>query len=100
MSFERHLIEDFRLVLLRLLVEAGGHANESVLLRGAHMLGHRRFGRPDVRRELRWLKAEAGCVSLSDYADKVTVAELTDTGREVAAGRQTVPGIKPPDRLG
>ncbi len=86
MSFKDFLQEDLRLVLLRLLKEAPGAANESVLHHGAQSLGHARARRGDIRAELAWL-AERGLVREEWVEETVLVARLTERGLDVAEGR-------------
>lgn len=95
MNFRAYLEEDLRLVLLLLLKEAGGTANESVLRSGAAGLGHAKATRDELRFELEWLK-ERGLVTLEWFGDKVAVASITERGLDVAEGRVTVEGVKKP----
>ena len=91
-----HLTEDRRLVILRLLKEAGGSANESNLEIGLNALGHRRgVTREIVRADLRWLQ-DADLVTLEHFASKVVVASLTRRGLFVANGDNEVKGVKTP----
>lgn len=95
MNFKSYLEEDLRLVLLLLLKEAGGSANESVLGSGARGLGHAKATRDELRAELSWLK-ERGLVAHQWFDSKVLVAELTERGLDVAEGRTLVDGVKRP----
>lgn len=91
-----HLAEDRRLALLRLLEEAGGSANESVLHIGIHQLGHRRgVTRDVVCADIEWL-AERHLVTVEYYQDRVVVATLTPRGLHAAHGDVTVEGVKQP----
>jgi hypothetical protein len=84
-TFLAHLAEDRRLVILRLLTEAGGTANDSVLEVGLQQLGHRRgLTRDVVRADIDWLKARR------------LVASITERGLNVAEGHETVDGVKRP----
>ncbi|MGQ9370545.1 VpaChn25_0724 family phage protein [Azospirillum sp. A39] len=94
MSFETLLQEDRRLAVLRLLVEAGGSANESVLHAGLRALGNR-IGREDTRRIVEWLK-ERRLVEISFFKETILVAGLTERGLDVANGDATVDGVKRP----
>lgn len=95
MSFADHLIEDRRLVLLRLLKEAGGTANDSILQYGLQQLGHRRgLTREVVRSELEWLKARR-LVDV-EMVGTVMVGKLTERGLNVAEGHEKVEGVKQP----
>lgn len=99
MGFAAHLQEDRRLAILRLLQEAEGWANESVLEFGLKELGHRRgLTRDTVRDELEWL-AERRLVALELVKEVVLVAKLTRRGFNVAEGAETVEGVKKPSFL-
>jgi hypothetical protein len=98
-GFHEFMAEHLRLSLLRLLKEAGGSANESVLRQGATALGHHWAGRAEMRTQLEWLK-ERGLVTHEWFDDKVLVAHLTDRGIDVAEGRTVVEGVTRPSRIG
>ena len=87
---------DRRLAILRLLVEAGGEAGESVLEKGLHMLGHRTgVDRDQVRRDLKDL-VELDCVEVEFFQDKVMVGAITRRGVSVANGVIKVEGVAAP----
>lgn len=93
------LLEDRRLAALRLLVEAGGSANESVLEMGLRALGHRaELDRAAVRQLLRDLE-ERECVGLELFDDRVMVATISRRGRLAAVGDVRVDGVKDPHGL-
>lgn len=95
-AFIAHLAEDRRLVILRLLKEAGGSANDSILEVGLQQLGHRRgLTREVVRRELEWLQ-QRRLVGLEMFRDVVMVASITARGVSVADGHEVVAGVKQP----
>lgn len=95
-AFDQVLAEDRRLAMLRLLVEANGEANESVLYTGLEMLGHRtELTRANVRADLKYLQ-ERDLVVLDYFEDKVCIAKITERGVEVAEGRTRVEGVKKP----
>jgi DNA-binding transcriptional ArsR family regulator len=95
-GFDQVLAEDRRLAMLRLLVEANGEANESVLYTGLEMLGHRtELTRANVRSDLKYLE-ERGLVTLSWFGDKVCIAKISERGVEVSEGRTRVEGVKKP----
>lgn len=98
-NFADHLAADRRLALLRTLRDLDGHANESVLLDGLHLLGHSRTTSADVRDDLDLLKA-AAAITLTYFADKVAVAHLTERGLDIAAGRIAIEGVKRPRVIG
>lgn len=90
------LAADRRLVILRLLVEAGGESGESALEKGLHMLGHRTaVDRDQVRKDLRELEAR-GCVEIEFYDAKVMIGAITRRGVSVAEGKVVVAGVAKP----
>lgn len=96
-NYADYVVEDRRLVLLRLLDEAHGSANESVLHTGLQLLGHRRgVTREVVHADLHWL-AERHLLTVEYFAEKVIVATLSARGRNVARGDEIVAGVKKPD---
>ena len=96
MKFAQALAEDRRLAILKLLAEANGSANESVLQTGLEMLGHvSGLTRQAVRDDLKFLE-DRGAIRLEWFGDKVAVAHLLLRGSEIAQGRARVDGIKPP----
>jgi hypothetical protein len=95
MNFHKHLTEDRRLVLLRLLADAPGYAaNESILLEAVESFGHRP-SRDALRADLAWL-AEQGLVTIEEVAT-VMIATVTRRGGDVAFGRAVVPGVRRPE---
>lgn len=98
-GFPEFADHDLRLVLLRLLREGGGAANESVLHSAALAYGHVRATRQKIRDELAWL-GERGLIVPEWIADKVLVAKLTERGLDVASGREHVEGVKRPSIVG
>lgn len=96
MSYRDLVAADRRLCILRLLVEDGGHANESVLEQALEALGHRAgMERAVVRQYLRDLES-VGCITIDFYRDKIMVASITERGVKVARGQVTVDGVKQP----
>lgn len=96
MSYADVLLADRRLVILRLLVEDDGCANESILEKGLFALGHRRLvDRAFVRDQLKFLE-EADLLTLERFKDRVLVATITDLGRKVTQGYFTVDGVAKP----
>lgn len=96
MSFRDRVEADRRLIILRLLVENGGAASESVIERGLLDLGERvDLDRPTVRRFITELE-ERACVVVTLYRDTVMVPEITKHGVAVAEGRVTVDGVAKP----
>jgi hypothetical protein len=93
-QYADYLRQDYRLVILRLLVEMTAYrANSSVLTMALDSYGHT-LSRDQVKTELNWL-AEQGALMLDDIGP-VLVATLTERGQDIAAGRARVPGIKRP----
>lgn len=93
-QFAEYLRQDYRLVILRLLVEQTAYrANSSVLTMALDSYGHT-LSRDQVKTELNWL-AEQGALTLEDIG-AVLVATLTERGQDIATGRARVPGIKRP----
>ena len=95
MSYSDLLIQDARLVLLRVMHEMPSRrANSSVLctIIDEHY-GHS-LEVADVKRELRWLE-ERELVEI-ETAGAVLLATLRDRGEMVVKGRITVEGVKRP----
>lgn len=96
MNYAQILAEDRRLAILRLLIEANGSTNESVLKTGLMALGHHAgLTREAVRGDVRFL-ADRGLVREEWFEDKVLVAHIQRRGVEVAEGNVHVEGIKRP----
>jgi hypothetical protein len=95
-KFADALAEDRRLAILKLLVEADGAANESVLRDGLRMLGHTSGLTFDaVRADLQFL-ADRALVRLEFFQDKIAIAHLSRRGVDVANGATIVEGVKRP----
>lgn len=95
-KFAEALAEDRRLAMLKLLVEADGLANESVLRSGLELLGHHAgLTREAVREDLRFME-DRGLIRLEWFGDKIAVAHIKRRGVEVSEGRERVEGIKRP----
>ncbi|WP_368565508.1 ArsR family transcriptional regulator [Pseudoxanthomonas sp. UTMC 1351] len=93
-TFAERLLEDRRLVLLRILSEQLGYkANSSVLAVAMDSFGHS-VSRDHVRTQLAWL-AEQDLVRLDDLGP-VLLATLSERGHDVAQGRVVVPGVARP----
>jgi Fe2+ or Zn2+ uptake regulation protein len=96
MKFGEALAQDRRLATLKLINEAGGAANESVLRQGLEMLGYMAgMTYQTVRDDLRFLE-EAGCVKVDWFDDRVAIAKITRRGVDCAAGQIRVEGVKRP----
>ncbi len=95
MSFENHLIEDMRLVVLRSLSEMPQYRlNSSVLHTFVTRYGHS-FSRDQLRTQLHWL-AEQGLIVIEENLDTVLVVKLTERGCDVANGLVVTHGVKRP----
>lgn len=94
MSFEQHLSEDARLVILRgLAKETDGRLNEIALTRLLDEFGYRR-SRDWVRTQIGKLK-ELGAVSVTE-AGTVHIAEITRTGLDHVERRSLIDGVARP----
>ena len=95
MSYSDHFARHLRLVVLRLLAEAGEYRlNAAVLSDAANALGLAST-RAQLRTEIAWL-AEQGAVTIEELGSGVLVATLTERGADVAAGRAAIPGVQRP----
>ncbi|AZC02025.1 MULTISPECIES: hypothetical protein [Acinetobacter calcoaceticus/baumannii complex] len=95
MSFEAHLKEEMRLVILRLLNELPSYrGNSSTLHSGLNHWGLS-FSRDQVKTELYWLK-EQGCIEVEMDNPAVMVVKLAERGQDVVEGRARIHGIKRP----
>ncbi|RXS99018.1 ArsR family transcriptional regulator [Acinetobacter junii] len=95
MSFENHLKEEMRLVLLRLLNELPSYrGNSSTLHSGLEHWGLS-FSRDQVKTELYWLK-EQGCIEIELDNPDVVVVKLIERGQDVVKNRTRISGIKRP----
>lgn len=93
-SFEEHLTEDRRLVVLRLLMDSTGYqANAYIIEAALDDLGHQ-VSSWRVQADLTWL-AEHGLITTTSLAG-VTIAKITQHGHDVARGKAIVPGVKRP----
>ena len=95
MSFEDHLKEEMRLVLLRLLNEMPSYrGNSSTLHSGLDRWGLS-FSRDQVKTGLYWLK-DQGCLTIEMDDPAVIVVKLTERGQDVIENRARIHGIKRP----
>lgn len=94
MSYQEHLRAHRRLTVLRTLSEAQGYAtNESVLHDLVEAYGFRE-SRDTIRGDLAWL-GEQGLIETSEPGG-LMIAEMTERGGDVAAGRASHPGVAKP----
>ena len=93
-DFKEHMAADRRLVILRLLHDYNGSANESVIRTALEKgFGHR-TSRDELRNDLRML-VDNGCI-VSDYVGEIQVVQITRRGVDVSKGLITVAGILQP----
>jgi hypothetical protein len=95
-AYIKHITENFRLCILRILLELSGHsANESVI----EKITSRSFGfdadRDRLRTQLEWL-ASNGLIELSGECEGCMVAKLTRDGAKVAKGQMKASGVDTP----
>lgn len=94
MSYEEHVAEDARLIILRQLAEeTDGRLNETILTAILDQFGHRR-SRDWVRTQMRKLR-ELGAVTISD-AGSVMVAAITRAGLDHVERRSMIEGVARP----
>lgn len=91
------VIEDRRLVILRLTHRSRGSSNDSVLLRGVRRWGLR-CSTQGLRDDLRFL-GQAGAVTLTDLEEGHMRVDITACGREVLSGDLIIGGITPPGHV-
>ncbi len=95
MSFADYHFQHVRLTILRLLAEVPTYsANDSVLNQAVNAMGLS-CTRDQLRTNLTWLQ-EQRLVSLILPTPSLIVAELTEAGADVAAGRSIVSGVQRP----
>lgn len=95
MSFENHLKEEMRLVLLRLLNEMPSYRGNSSTLHSSLDRWGLSFSRDQVKTELYWLK-DQGCLSIEMEDPAVVVVKLAERGQDVIENRTRIHGIKRP----
>lgn len=94
-DFEKLLIADRRLAILRFLSEDNDYSlNDSVLQSALYSIGHS-VSRDTLRADLSFLK-EVGAITYDVPIESVYVAKLSEKGLDIALGRSVVPGIKKP----
>jgi hypothetical protein len=97
-QYQQMLAEDRRLCILRILEEAGGTANDSVLHTALEMWGHTKQPRQNIRADLQFL---VNCGLLTDeFLKNIQIVTLTQRGLDVAQGRLSVDGVKKPSIVG
>lgn len=94
--FVATLAADRRLVILRLLVEAGGECGDSVLQKGLLLLRHRLAAdRSVVHADLDFLKAN-DLVVTEELGDRVLAVTITQRGVALTKGAVHVEGVSQP----
>lgn len=81
-----------RLFLLRLLVEIGGEANESVLTNAARHGGFAQVSRDHLRGDLDHLR-DRGALS-EEWMGALRVVRISERGEDAAYGRVTIDGVE------
>lgn len=92
-SFAETVATSRRTLILRLLVETGGAANESVINSCVRAGGFQAATRDDIRKDLDHLK-EVGCTAEEWIEDRIRVVTVTERGEEAAHGRIDVAGVE------
>lgn len=94
--FVETLAADRRLVILRLLVEAGGECGDSVLQKGLVLLRHKLANdRAVVHADIEFLKAN-DLVVTEALGDRVLAVTITQRGVALTRGAVTVAGVSQP----
>ena len=93
-TYAEHVERDRRLIVLRLLADNNGAANDRMLQAGLGKWGIR-CTIAVVSSSLAWLAQQGFCQVKPVDGSGVTVAEITHRGREVAEGLAETPGITP-----
>lgn len=90
------LTAERRLVILQLLAQGDGHANERVIMVGLRAMNHRTgVDEAWVREQLRWL-AKAECVTTDLAGDNTMLVQLSQRGALVADGSVRCDGVARP----
>lgn len=93
MKYNTFLVEDRRLLILRMLAGQPDYTlNDGLLMRGLERLGHR-VTRAALLDDLDWLVAR-NLVTLEVLSEQMTRTELAEQGLEVAEGKRVVGGIR------
>ncbi len=81
-----------RLFILRLLVETGGEANESVIAIAARQGGFGQTPRDEIGADLDHLH-RIGCTT-EEWLGTMRIARVTERGEDIAFGRIAVAGVE------
>lgn len=94
-TYEQHVTEDARLVILReLAAQVNYSLNEALLEKVLERFGHRAT-RDFVRNQLRWLEQEVQAVTLVE-AGSILVATITRRGLDHVARKTVIEGVARP----
>lgn len=91
-AFEKSWVESRRLLILRLLAELGGEANESVIASAVRQGGFEQSSKDSIRADIDYLR-EVGCAT-ETWLDTLRVVSLTERGEDCAHGRVEILGIE------
>lgn len=95
-EFQRRMIEDRRLVILRYLDEEDdGRMSASLMVDALEIMSHR-VPRATVLEDAGYLEG-LGLLRV-EYVGSVPMLRITGRGTEVAQGRESAPGVKRPAR--
>lgn len=95
-DYTEHLAQHRRLTILRLLEQAGGSANESILQDALDQVGlGALLTRTVVRDLLKWLE-DRSLIKQQWFDQTLVVAHITERGVNVAKGKELVEGVKRP----
>lgn len=94
MNYQKHLIEDRRLVILRVLKEMPQHSANDSMLHDLVIKWGNICTRDQVKTEISWLHDQG--FLLREETAGIVIAEITQRGMDVAKGLTTVDGIRKP----
>lgn len=95
-TYEEHLREDWRLLMLRILSEQNGYSCNNSIIQAAMSRMGVAIGGDHVLSNAAWLRDQL-LVTISEPVPGVEVYTLTGRGQEVAQGLVTVPGVSRPN---
>lgn len=96
MSFADQKAARRRLLILKLMIEDGGRANDGTMLTALRSIGESvEMDRETCRRLIRDL-ADRDCVTIDMARDTVMVARITERGRMAVAGDVEIGGVADP----
>ena len=93
-TYAQHVEHDRRLIILRLLADNNGAANDRMLQNGLAKWGIR-CTLAVIASSLAWLSQQGFAQIKHVDGSDVAVAEITRRGREVAEGLTETPGVTP-----